>query len=162
MKIVYENPWFQVIKNKKFHYLQENGADNGAVILAIFKEQFVFVKVNRPAHNASFIEAPRGYGNENETNTQCAARELLEETGYKISESELIELGKIRPNSAILSSTVSVYLADISECEKISEPDNEVIELVYISKNEIKEKIKSGLIADGFTLSALALFWSVS
>lgn len=160
MKTVYENPWFRVVEDKNFHYLKEDGADNGAVILPVFEEQFVFVRVNRPAHEAIFIEAPRGYGEKNESNAECAVRELFEETGYKIQSSKLVELGKIQPNSAILSSNVSVFLAEISGCENIPIADDEVLEVVYISKKEIKNKIKSGVITDGFTLSALALYWA--
>ncbi|HCE40706.1 MAG TPA: NUDIX hydrolase, partial [Alcanivorax sp.] len=67
MKTVYENPWFGVIQDGRFHYIKETGADNGAVVLARQGGDFLFVRVRRPAHGATFIEAPRGYGEPGES-----------------------------------------------------------------------------------------------
>lgn len=159
MKTVYKNPWFKVTKDGRFHYVEENGSNNGAVIVVIEDESFVFVKVNRPAHSADLIEFPRGYANDDESSQECALRELLEETGYRIDSVSIEELGVVKPNSAILASTVNVFLANVSKENKVSEHDSEVIEVIRIPINEMRQKILSGFITDGFSLSALALFW---
>ena len=85
MKTEYQNPWFKVVKNGKFHFIKENGSDNGAVILALVDGKFLFVKVDRPAHEMISVEAPRGYGEPGESSESCAVRELYEETGFLFS-----------------------------------------------------------------------------
>ena len=159
MKTVYKNPWFKVTKDGQFHYVEENGSNNGAVIVVMEDESFVFVKVNRPAHSLDLIEFPRGYANDDESSQECALRELLEETGYRIGSVSIEKLGVVKPNSAILASTVNVFLANVSKENKVAEHDSEVLEVIRIPINEIKPKILSGYITDGFSLSALALFW---
>jgi ADP-ribose pyrophosphatase len=161
MKSVYKNPWFQVIKDKEYHYIKESGSNNGAVILAVQNDNFIFVRVKRPAHNTELIEAPRGYGEINEKNEECALREFFEETGYKINKHDITKLGEVRPNSAILSSVITIFLATVSENQKIYTFDKEISELVYIPVQNIKKVISTGQITDGFTLSALAMFWSL-
>ena len=160
MSIEYENPWFKIVKNGKYHYLSENGSDNGAVILAIVDEQFVFVKVYRPAHGKAFIEAPRGYGNSGETSQLCAMRELFEETGYSLDVSDLKPLGVVCPNSAILSSTIPVFLIEAAQQLRQAVNDDEVSELCFIPKVEIHNYVAQSKISDGITLSALGLYWA--
>lgn len=162
MSIEYENPWFQIVKNGKYHYLRENGANNGAVILAIVDEHFVFVKVHRPAHGKAFIEAPRGYGDSGETSELCAIRELYEETGYSFDVSALNPLGVVCPNSAILASSIPVFLIEAAQQVREEVDSDEVSELCFIPKNEIHNYVALGKITDGITLSALSLYWANS
>jgi len=157
---LYQNPWFKVVKDNKYHYILEEGAANGAVVLALVKKRFVFVRIHRPAHNLDLLEAPRGYGNKGESSESCAIRELFEETGHKFEISELQKIGHIRPNSAILSSVVPVYFIE-SDCnEPAKPPDEEVLEVEYIPEKNIYEEIARGHITDGFTLSALSFYWA--
>ena len=160
MTIVYENPWFGVIKDGPYHYVREASSSNGAVVLVKSSAGFVFVKVHRRANRGVFIEAPRGYGEEGETARQCAARELEEETGFKVNEARFLELGRVQPNSAILASTVSVFFVDVGQELPVSTTDGEVQSRVVIPEAQIKTAICSGQLIDGFTLSAFALFWS--
>ena len=160
MKVVYENPWFSVIKEGSFHYVRESGSQNGAVVLVSSARGFVFVEVTRKANKGVFIEAPRGYGEPGETARQCAARELEEETGFKIREDRFVELGTLQPNSAILDSTVTAFIVDIGRATPCSCTDNEVQGLVLIPEDLIKSAIRSGRITDGFSLSAFAMFWA--
>ncbi|WP_318417162.1 NUDIX hydrolase [Photobacterium leiognathi] len=157
----YSNPWFSVIKDGKYHYVKEFGAYNGAVVLVESDIDYIFVKVGRAAHSfQEQIEAPRGYGEKNSTSKETAIRELYEETGYLISENQLLMLGKVKPNSAILSSEVDLYLAQVSESQKVKDHDSEVTSVVKIPKQKVKKLISEGVISDSFTLSAFALLWS--
>lgn len=160
MTIVYENPWFSVIKDGSLHYIQEKGSSNGAVVLAKSESNFVFVAVHRQAHREVLIEAPRGYGEEGETARQCASREMEEETGFRVDESKFIELGTVRPNSAILASSVTAFFVDLTSVLPVSSPDSEIENIVMVPERDIASAIRSGRITDGFTLSALALYWS--
>jgi ADP-ribose pyrophosphatase len=160
MKTEYANPWFKVVKDGRYHFLKESGSDNGAVVLLLLRDKFVFVKVNRPAHQLELIEAPRGYGDSGETSELCAVREVREETGYVFDVLDLEYLGSVRPNSAILSSVLPVYLIESSEEPPMVPVDDEVSEVIYIPKKDIHAAIAEGRVTDGITLSALALYWA--
>jgi len=160
MKIEYENPWFKVVKDGKYHFLEEVGSDNGAVVLLLINGDFVFVSVNRPAHKAAFLEAPRGYGDVGETSEMSAVREVYEETGYKFDVTALENIGVVRPNTAILSSSIPVYLIESNLNLPSKAPDKEVDSLSFIPEAQIYKEIADGKITDGISLAALSLYWA--
>lgn len=162
MTIEYENPWFSVVKQGKYHFIKENNSNNGAVILLEADDAFVFVKVFRKAHNAFLIEAPRGYGEKDELAQKSAARELFEETGYEVESSQLKHIGTIQPNSAILSSALPIFYAKVDKRRDVSAIDSEISEIVYIPTDQLVSAIVRGEITDGITLSAIALYWACS
>lgn len=157
--IVYKNNWFSVAKEDNWHYLIEKNSSNGAVILILEdNKNFILVKNYRKAIDKIVIELPRGYGEDNETSLDTAIRESLEETGYKLCKENIIKLGSVNPNSAILSSEIDIYFANVSQKDKIKDSDLEVIDIIKINKNSINELIRNGKIKDSFSLSALSLY----
>ena len=94
----------------------------------------------------------------NETSLETAIREAYEETGYKIDKKNICKLGSINPNSAILSSEVDIFFAKVSINDRIKGSDLEVIDIIKIDKNNIKQFVINGEIKDSFTLSALHLY----
>lgn len=161
MKTVYENPWFRVVKEGNFHYLQENGSDNGAIVLVRDETSFIFIQSRRPAQQGVLLtEAPRGYGEAGEDSRAAALRELLEETGYRAQPEQLEKLGTVRPNTAILSAAIDVYLARVRADQKVAGSDQEVAGLVRIPVADVRREVANGGISDGMTLSALALYWA--
>lgn len=160
MTDVYKNPWFKVIKEGQYHYIEEKNANQGAVILPMVDEQILLVEVYRPAHKKAFLEAPRGYGKADENSLTTALRELGEETGYLAGPEDLDYLGSVRPNSAILTSCIDIYLACLSSAQQTQAPDDEVQCLHYFPMEQIPHLLTTGDIQDGFTLSALALYWA--
>lgn len=158
-KVVYKNDWFSVQKDGKWHYIKEKNADNGAVILIEEDNKyFIFVKIYRKAIDKTVIELPRGYGEDGETSLVTAKREALEETGYDIDLDSIVNLGSIYPNSAILTSKIDIYLARVSEKNKIQSSDNEVIDIYKIDKTKLTAYIQNGTIQDSFSLAALSLY----
>ena len=162
MKIVYENPWFHVLKQNQYHFIRETGSDNGAVIIAMLKNTFIFVKVFRQAHQNYILELPRGYGVINESSTMTAIRELQEETGYTVALEHLKFVGKIKPNSSILCSNIPVYFAKIYERAKqdINLMDSETNEVLLLDQKEVFERIANGEISDGISLSDRMLYFT--
>jgi ADP-ribose pyrophosphatase len=159
IEIVYKNNWFSVVKEDNWHYLIEKNSNNGAVILILEdNKNFIFVKNYRKAIDKIVIELPRGYGENNESSLDTALRESLEETGYKIHKKNITKLGSINPNSSILSSEINIYFANVSSKDKIKNSDSEVIDIVKINKNDIKQLILSGEIKDSFSLSAITIY----
>ncbi len=160
MKTVYENPWFRVVKDEQYHYVQEDASKNGAVVLLKIADDLIFIESYRKAHDTKLIEAPRGYGDEGETAEECALREVFEETGYQFQINDVVKLGVVRPNSAILSSAVTAFLVEVVEAHQLKEPDDEVMRIIRIPESELPARLASGDISDGFTLSALSLYWA--
>jgi 8-oxo-dGTP pyrophosphatase MutT (NUDIX family) len=105
----------------------------------------------------TMLEIPRGGSNglaESE-----AARELEEETG--ISGHPLIFLGNIAPDSGLLNTVVPTY-AVITDGPAEMVPENGCT-TQWMRWNDYTAKVRSGeILADAFTLSAMALWMSSS
>ena len=152
---VYANPWFRVQREGKMHWIDEKSSPKGAVIVGEIDSHLVFVKVYRAAHNATFIELPRGYAEDNETYTEAGLREFKEETGLEAD--ECTHLGEILPNSSILSTRVQVIHAKAKQSMTPVELDSEINDVIFVPKKEIDSLILKGNIVDGMSLAALAL-----
>jgi len=156
---VYENPWFYVAKEGKWHYLVEKNADNGAVVLILEDDKyFIFVESYRKPLDEVVVEVPRGYGEEGESSLESALREAYEETGYEIDRKDIIKLGTVHPNSGILSSELDIYFANVASESKTKGSDDEVIGIVKVDKDEVDEMIANGKIKDSFSLAAFSFY----
>ena len=82
--IVYANPWFQIVKNGRYHFMRENNSKQAAVILVERDDCYLFVRQYRHSLGKDMLELPRGSAKDNETSAQCAMRELLEESGISL------------------------------------------------------------------------------
>ncbi|MEL0169475.1 MAG: NUDIX hydrolase [Pseudomonadaceae bacterium] len=162
MSTVYENPWFKVVREDGFHWVEESGANNGAAVLAVVDARTVLlVRVKRPAQGEQImLEIPRGYGESGESSLQCACRELHEETGYRATPEQLTRLGRYRPNSAILASCVDIYLAELTSNDLVGSPDGEVLAVEAIPLGDLPALLQDGKLDDGFTLAALAHYYT--
>lgn len=156
--IVYANPWFRVRKEDGFHFVEETTGTAGAAVLTIVGHDLVLLDMTRVSQGDRTLEIPRGYAQPGESRTQCAARELREETGFAVDPDRLALLGHVRPNTGILRSRIPVYLARLPAGTSQGQRDHEARRLVFIPMAEIAVAIRDGLIEDGFLLSALALF----
>lgn len=156
-KIVYQNPWFEVVQDGQWHYVQEPDSHNGAVIVAQQGEQFLLVRVHRQAHHTHLLECPRGYGEPGESALAAAARELREETGFDVPMEEFEYIGQVRPNTAVLASTLKVFRCAIPTMQKPSTRDHEVAEVMLLTAPELSASIAAGEISCGITLAALLL-----
>jgi 8-oxo-dGTP pyrophosphatase MutT (NUDIX family) len=88
---------------------------------------------------------------------ESAQRELREETGY--ASSQWIRLGVAEPNPAIQNNRCTTFLALNAEVVGPLEPDeNEEIDVVTMSWDEIKAKVISGEIRHAIVLTAFYFY----
>lgn len=154
--IVYENPWFKVIRQDGYHFVDETNSQSGAAVLIVQGDRFLLLEMNRLAQGGErTLEIPRGYADDGENSRQCACREVLEETGYRIDERDLQLLGHIRPNSGLLKTRVALYFAVIPEHAQSEKRDNEARSIVPVPTKAISAMLAAGELEDSFTLAAL-------
>ncbi len=160
--IEYQNPWFRVLRNGAFHYVHEPGAHAGAAVLPLVGDTVWLLEMRRPAQQGvATWEIPRGYGEAHETSQQCALRELREETGLVAEPAQLTWLGKMRPNTAILTSCIDIYLAELPVDSQTHMRDQEAERIVKIPLEQLPLQLAQGKLEDSFTLAALIFYWAV-
>lgn len=110
-----------------------------------------------------FLEAPRGFGKENEKECLTAYRELLEETGLVASEDNLTYLGRVNHNTAFYTTDIAAFAAQFEKLEEIINPgqDNIVEKITKVtpySFQDLRKLHQEGKLECGITNSALFLF----
>ncbi|MFS1426091.1 NUDIX hydrolase [Vibrio splendidus] len=158
MSIQYENTWFMIEKQGKYHFMVEK-APGGVVIVAESNEGILFVEVERQTKQQLLIELPRGSSDDGETAIDAAKRELLEETGFTpISKPKVI--GTIMPNSSVMKTEIDVVSMSTATIQTVMRTDNEVRKHVWLSYKDIEHAIVSNMIICGITKSALLMHYA--
>ncbi len=119
--------------------------------------ELVMVRQYRHGSGAESLEIPGGlHDGAGERPEEGAARELAEETGY--GGGLLQFLGELRPQPALLSNRLRIYLARGVHRSAAPQPDaGEDIEVVLLQPGEVPARIASGEINNAMTVTALAL-----
>ena len=136
-------------------FIKNNGLGSSSSILPILENGNIVLAVEPRVFTETTVEIsmPGGYIDEGETSIECARRELEEETGLisddikKVSE-YYIDLG----NSDHISNIFVAY-----NCKKIGNTkfdDDEFVELIEVTKDELYEMIDSGMIRNSSTIIA--------
>jgi ADP-ribose pyrophosphatase len=127
------------------------------VIALTTDEKVILIEQFRHGTQEVTLEIPGGMVDEDEDPENCAARELLEETGYAAG--EMIYLGKSRPNPAIQSNRIYHFLA--KNCEKFRETkfdEHEDIETKLVRLDEIERLIETEAITHSLVLAGFYRF----
>ena len=85
-------------------------APDWVMVIPVLGEDFVLVRQWRHAARRLTTEFPGGVRDGDEDPAETAARELLEETGFRAG--KLTRLGSCSPNPALFSNTFHCYLAE--------------------------------------------------
>lgn len=129
---------------EKDFYIKKEGP--AVCIFPITKnKEIILVKQFRPGPQKTFFELPGGFLNKNEDPTECAARELLEETGYKGT------IESITDCYDDAYSTMHRYCLVAKDCEKIAAQNLEAAEfaeVVLMSLDEFRNLLRSGQMTD--------------
>jgi len=101
---------------------------------------------------------PAGRLNQQEPPLECAARELLEETG--ISAAKLISLGTVYSSPGVFDEIIHLFAATGLTHGAAQPESDEEIEVIRIPAAEVKTMVLDGRICDAKTLAAI-LRWEL-
>lgn len=119
--------------------------------------EIVFVRQYRHGSRELTLEIPGGIVDPGETPLEAAARELLEETGYRAP--SVVSLGAVNPNPALFGNRLHTFLA--RNVERVAAIRNEgaeetAVELVPLT--ELPARMRSGQIDHALVVAGLHLF----
>jgi len=124
------------------------------VVVITEDDKLVMVRQYRHAVGKTTIELPGGVIDKNETPEQAANREVLEETGYQISNLQC--LYNTSPNPAINNNKAYLFLAEATKKVAAQNFDPfEDIDVVLINKNEVLNMIRNNEIIHGVQIGAI-------
>lgn len=146
----------------------------GAIILPIDEEKKVgLIQINRVAvlrentaskfpkmnlwsdYGRTSWEAPRGFRIEGENEFKTAIRELFEETG--LISKDIIYLGDVVSNTTFCSTPIQIYAITVTSKEKSNiENHEEILDIRFFNRIELKNLLQSNKIVCSFTKSAIA------
>ncbi len=136
------------------HTFQVIRHPGGAGVLPIHDDGMVsLIRQLRPAVNANLLELPAGRLSPGEHPAECAARELLEETG--MTAGNFYSLGSVYSSPGVFDEIIHLFAAT-SICQGQAQPEvDEDIEVVRMSMAEAVAMALDGRISDAKTLAAL-------
>ena len=129
----------------------------GAVMIIPFltRTRIILLRQFRPVINATIYELPAGTLEKGEKPSQCARREVIEETGYAAK--KLTRMGKLYPVPGYSTEKIIIFKAEgLTEKQGCCEED-EIIETLVVTKDRVKALFKKGEIVDAKTICGLAM-----
>ncbi|MDH5426722.1 MAG: NUDIX hydrolase [Nitrospirota bacterium] len=159
-KTVFSCPWFQVheeqwedgsaLDQKPFYRIESS---DGVLVLPITTDgNIILVRQFRHAIQQTTLEFPAGSIEAGETPKEAAARELLEETGYRAESLHFLGSGRIMMNR--YSARDFLFLAQHSLVEAC-DPKGPNPDVLLVSPQEFKDLVISGRFEQ---IPALSLF----
>lgn len=130
----------------------------GAAAMLAFDEddKIIMVKQYRFPHGY-VLEIPAGTLEKDEEPTECALRELEEETGYRAK--KMMHMLTFYPSIGYNTEAIHCYLATgVKKIADLRLDDDEILEVVKIDLTKLLEMIKSGKIQDSKTICAVLTY----
>ena len=160
VETLHENPWYSV-RNRGGFFTVENRLRQVVVLPVVNQDSIAMVRVKRPVINDTPLELPAGALEKDENVATGAARELLEETGIKVTNLDrFISMAPISVSSTRNPNLSYIFKVDISEKEYVNRQphDDEIYSVERFAINDLAKKMTSGEIYVSLTLAVLGIF----
>lgn len=132
-------------------------APDWVMVIPVLGEEFVMVRQWRHAAQCLTVEFPGGVRDGDEDPADTAARELLEETGFRAG--KLTPLGTCSPNPALFRNTFHCYLAEELTATGVQHLDaDELLRYELHPVSEVLGSFGSPLYTHGLMGAALAFY----
>jgi len=125
------------------------------VILPIVSNKILMVKQYRYPIKSDSLELPAGHVWPDETPEKCAERELKEETGFSAGKIEKIL--SYHPSTEYSNQIYHIFIAEDLKEGKTNREKYEILDVELLDIKLIFEKIMSGNITDGRTITSVFL-----
>ena len=135
----------------------EYDGPNGVVALCLLNGRFLLRETYRHPTRAWELETLRGRRETGQTSRQAVRLEVKQELGYTVKRIHL--LGRVRPESALMSSTLEVFLAELRDGPRRDDPEeSEAFGRIHrLKPGDIADRILRGEVRDNYTIVALML-----
>ena len=160
VETLHENPWYSV-RNRGGFFTVENRLRQVVVLPVVNQDSVAMVRVRRPVINDTPLELPAGAIEKVEDAATGAARELLEETGIKVTNLDrFISMAPISVSSTRNPNLSYIFKVDISEKEYVNRQphDDEIYSVERFAINDLAKKMASGEIYVSVSLAVLGIF----
>lgn len=160
VETLHENPWYSV-RNRGGFFTVEYHLRQVVVLPVVNQDSIVMIRVKRPVINDTPLELPAGAIEKDEDAATGAARELLEETGMKVTNLDrFISMAPISVSSTRNPNLSYIFKVDISEEEYFNRQphDHEIFSVERFPIKDLAKKMTSGEIYVSLTLAVLGIF----
>lgn len=126
---VLETNWFKIRKDKvrlpdgtvyDEYYVKERN-DWGALFCLTEDNRFILLETYKHGSQSLIYELPSGSIEAGETPEEGIRRELMEETGYRVKNNQLTQIGQLTVDPTYTQAKMFIFLAD--QVEKVAEPE---------------------------------------
>lgn len=163
-RTVYESEWIDLHVDRveypggriaeKHHNLHFHRAGVAALVTND-QDQLLMIRSFRYITDSVEWELPAGATDGDEPLIETARREVLEETGYQSTQHKL--LYTYHPSIGISDQIFHIFTCRAGNLVGTPDP-SEVQDVRWLSRAEVRQLVRDGVIRDGFTLSAILLY----